>query len=175
MKVTASTHRTASKNSIDDETLMKFEGMFEPELQMDLGEKKLLLATGTIFHLWYGDKVVAEQCVSNARHLAAARDSMILGDIQEFDAKTPWRYIYSTAVVPEWHGHGYARILSAYVLGYLRAQALSGNKHVTHVFGHSTSSAMTDVRSFLGARFLKSHESWFGTERTAHFYVHRLG
>jgi GNAT superfamily N-acetyltransferase len=73
-------------------------------------------------------------------------------------------YVFSTTILPAFHGRGLATILKAYFQGFAAARGYRA------IVGHATSPAMVRVNEKFGATFGPIHEKWYGTQRVAHFY-----
>jgi len=153
MKRTVVTFKTA----MPIEATMDFEREYEPELRLDLEEKKALVAAG--YAVWmFVDGALAGETY-------AVSPTAVGDEIDDIDAIHPLMlYCYSTTILGPFRGRGLAKVLVAYSLGQLRQAGF------TTIVGHATSPAMVHVRASFGARFGPVHEGWFGTRRVARLY-----
>jgi hypothetical protein len=69
-------------------------------------------------------------------------------------------------VLPPFQGRGLGKILKAAWLGYVYQRYPRAV-----ITGHSTAPAMARINEMFGAQHLRSHANWYGTNRTARFYV----
>jgi GNAT superfamily N-acetyltransferase len=144
-----------------------FEEVYESELQMEDEDKDFILNEGNLGVWMYVDG-----------YLAGESYGIRVGDIGDLDDPDEPRwtedvrnrvndiYCCSTTILPLYQGRGLGGILKSYWLGYARAiwpyEVISG---------HATTPAMVAINRRFGAKFLSSHENWYGTKREAHFYV----
>lgn len=139
----------------------RFEECYEEELQCDDDERTNLLLRGTPTWLKVDGKLAGEAITilpSNCEE-----------DIEDVD-RTNWfyHYWYTTTILPQYRGKGLAEALVAYHIARLRIMRVRG------IMGHATTPAMRHIREKFGAKVLKEHKNWYGTGRTAYFYVQTL-
>jgi hypothetical protein len=92
-------------------------------------------------------------------------DSDFQKDLKSVDRYTTF-YIYSTTVLPEFQNEGMATRMR---LKFLKFLAIRGYQRVC---GHATTPAMMRIAEKFGAvRVGLPHPNWYGSQRTAQFYV----
>lgn len=142
------------KTDVPLELTMMFEECYEPELQMDIEEKREVCKHAAWLYA-YG--VIA------AEIYGAAIKDVLEEKIPDCDKELPDTiYCYSVTVLPKYRKKGLASILHAYWMGMLQ-----GNT----IVGHATSEEMVKLAVKFGAVFFgPPHKNWYGTNRTAYFY-----
>jgi GNAT superfamily N-acetyltransferase len=159
---------------IRDEVLESFEKVYPEELRMTAREKQEFFSEQyNSLGIWMtlqreGDIPVwvAETFGTIARDLydPGDTDQRFQGDVKQYPGSF---YIYSTTVLPAFQGKGYAHMLRAYLLGILRAST-----RYTRISGHATTRKMLHIAQEFGAVPVgEAHDGWYGSPRTAQFYV----
>lgn len=159
MIITFSTDVSASESLV-------FERTYEEPLACDLESKEGLL--GWENAVWmFVDGELAGECFGMAVNCLGS-DGADPTNYRPY--KRDSVYCYGTTILPKFQGLGLAKLLVAYWNGMMRGLGYE------RVIGHATSDKMVAVRKGLGAKFDPDqvHEKWYGTERTAHFYVQHL-
>jgi GNAT superfamily N-acetyltransferase len=136
---------------------MCFESVYEPALQLDLEEKRGMLARAYAVWMFVDGQLAGE---TYAVSLADLDDEPDVAD--DKDPRTA--YCYSMTILPAFQGRGLSKVLGAYQLGQLKTAGF------TTLTGHATDPRMVSSRAFFGAMFSVTHERWYGTDRTARFY-----
>ena len=154
---------------------MQFEKCFHPNLRGTLGEKKNLRSAGAdFFYLCLDGKPIAETYFILTDLLAACEGgpemeetglaSYIGNDIL---------YVFSLAVLSEYRGLGYGKILKSYFLGHIVSLTLTldamGKQGVRKIIGHANQKAMC-LNSMFGAEVICPYHNWYDTGETAYLY-----
>lgn len=134
-----------------------FEKQYEKALRNEDEEKDYILSKRLAVWLYVDGKLAGE-----AYGIIVKEDDE---DIEDTVGRPNDIYCYSTTILPAFRGKGLGKILKAYWLGYVWAKYPG-----RIIIGHATSPAMVKINKQFGARFLGSHEKWYGTDRVAHFY-----
>ncbi len=145
-----------------------FEEEYEEPLRNEDEEKNYLLAKG--FAVWlYVDGALAGEAYGaivedrlKEEATSEFQGSEWLNDVQNYPHSV---YCASTTILTRFQNGGLGKILKAYWLGYVWGKCPGRT-----ITGHATSPAMVKINEQFGARFLGSHEKWYGTDRVAHFY-----
>lgn len=140
---------------------MVFDEQYEEVLQLTL-EAKIDLLQHTLVIWLHCDGALAGEIygLSPKRMWDACAEEIEDTEISD-DASL---YVFSTTILPEFQGRGFATLLKAYFQGMVTARGYAA------IVGHATSPAMVRVNEKFGATFGPKHENWYGTERSAYFY-----
>jgi GNAT superfamily N-acetyltransferase len=160
---------------------MVFEEVYEESLRLSLEDKEDLFEYPTLVVAYlYVDGVLAGETYGvpaqdlfdegperESEHLDSA--DALFKDIATVAECADPLYCYSTTILPRYQGKGYGKVLKAYWLG-LTEGSFDG------VCGHSTSPTMVALNNWFGAHhnYEPSSEDWYGSGRTAWFYVQFL-
>lgn len=154
---------------------MQFEKCFHPNLRGTLDEKRNLREAGAdFFYLCVDDVPVAETYFILTDLLAACEG----GPEMEETGLTPYishdiLYVFSLAVLPEYRGLGYAKILKSYFLGHIKSLTMTldamGKIGVRKIIGHANQQAMC-LNSMFGAEVICPFHNWYDTGETAFLY-----
>lgn len=140
---------------------MVFDEQYPEQLQFDEEEKKEVLANAAVAIWMFVDGKLAGECYGTP--------VTQLGEEIPDTAEYPYAlYCDSTTILPEFQGCGLGRILK----DYYNEQAFA--KGFKTLIGHATSEGARKLNEKYGAEWGASHDGWYGTDRTAHFYVIKL-
>ncbi len=150
---------------MDVERSMMFDQEYEPELQMDVEEKRELLEVcrGQVVYIFFDGRVIGETYGATPAELYAHEDKKIPGVNKNENNSV---YCYSTTIVGAYQGFGFGQLLKAYWLGLCKA------RNFKRVVGHATNDAAAKLNNKFGAVWFqgKHYANWYGTQRTAHYY-----
>ena len=153
--------RLTFTHDVDVEETMVFDDRYEEVLQLTVEAKRDLLRHTIVIWLRCDGELAGEiYGLSPKRMWDACHEG--IEDTDETDDRS--LYVFSTTILPAFDGRGLATILKAYFQGFAAARGY------TAIVGHATSAAMVRVNQKFGATFGPTHELWYGTTRTAHFY-----
>ncbi len=143
-----------------------FEKCYEEELQEDSDTLQHLYLQGR--GMWmYVDRALVGETIG----IAPSRAPEPVEDTK------PWAkeennksclYIWTTTILPQHQGRGFAKLLCAYYAGYMKALGFQ------LLIGHATSDSMRGIRAWMGADFTVEHDNWRGSKKKAVFYVQNL-
>lgn len=142
-----------------------FEEQYEENLQLEDADKDFILQKGLTVWMYVDNpgKFMPE-LAGESYGIMVKDDEEVIEDTADLSRQDNI-YCYSTTILPRYRGLGYANILKAYWLGYVRSIYPKNT-----IIGHSTSLAMKYVNEKFGATHLAVHRNWYGTDRTAWFY-----
>ena len=146
---------------VEIERTMVFDDQYEDVLQLTVASKRDLLQHCLAVWLRSDGELAGEIYGLSPKRMSDSCGEDI-EDTDETDDRS--LYVFSTTILPAYAGHGLATILKAYFQGVATARGY------TAIVGHATSPAMVRVNAKFGATFGPSHQNWYGTQRTAHFY-----
>ena len=153
--------RMIFKDDVNVAATMCFDDVYEAALQLSLEEKRDLLGHSLAVWLFCDGELAGEiYGLSPKRMWDDCAEEIEDTDRSDGDAL----YVFSTTILPRFHGRGLATILKAYYQGAIAARGYRA------IVGHATSPQMVTINAKFGATFGATHERWYGTERVAHFY-----
>ena len=138
---------------------MAFEREYHPNLRLALAEKKEFLRHAAAIWMLEDGKLIGETYGIPLD----GRFEMPEGCPRDAAAI----YCYSNTILGAHKGKGYGRILKAFFIG-----RVSANFHT--IYGHARPGASQRLNAFFGARFLSTHEDWYGTGEDYRLYVLKL-
>lgn len=151
-------------NTFDIEDTMEFEELFEPELRLESGEKRVIINHGYVVWMCVDGKLAGETYGITPSELFRKTGDAV-PDTDPTDTRSI--YCYTTSILRPYQGLHLAPILMAYFQGYLRT--LLRKK----LIGHTTSGKMRSLRELFGATYPHIglvRENWCGSTRTAEYY-----
>lgn len=153
------------------EPTMEFEEAYEESLRISLEDKAELFSPHygpVVDYLLVDGELAGETYGVQVAALAEDEEDPLPDlDIVPPDKQALTCYCYSTTILPAFQGRGLGHILKAHWLG----KVFNGGYDL--VIGHSTSPDMAYINETFGAHHVegREHTSWYGTPRTARFYV----
>jgi ribosomal protein S18 acetylase RimI-like enzyme len=144
------------KREVDLKTTRCFEKLFEPSLRLSLSEKRKLINNAFAVWMFVNGKLAGEVYGLGASILWTMDK---IPDMQPNGSDT---YLYSIAVLPEFRGFGYGKVLMAYWLGLV-------GQYYKRAIWHSTSEEMVKLSHTFGAKTHNTRRRWCGTKKNAIF------
>lgn len=148
-------------NDIPLKKTMVFEDQYHENLQMDLKEKKEIINNGIAFWLLSdsGDFIgeIYAICLDQL-------DEEIEGNDQVKTPKDKTWYLYSVTIMPKYRRKGFAKIMMAYMLGFLK------NEGAISLLGHYKEGTSSKLAEMFGGKFLGDFANWYETGATHKFY-----
>ena len=127
-----------------------FEKVYEPELQLNLKEKRELLKLCTSSWMFIDGELAGE-----VYGLRVRDNKETIEDCADYPDAI---YCYSFTLLPKYQGKGLAKILIAYWLGKVDFPNVE-------VVSHATALAMLSIFQSFGGRVYATHENWYGKGR----------